>query len=294
MKKSILVSGSNGQLGGALQQLSTRYKDLKIDFLDRSQLDLSQIGSERGVVLLPDFLYETSYDFYIHAAAYTAVDQAEKEVKLCFQINETAVNHLAHFFSTKKTKFIYISTDYVYHSLQNIPFSETDSPQPKGVYARSKLAGEEAVRRNCGEHLIFRTSWVYGEYGKNFIRTMDRLGKEKKQIQVVFDQIGSPTYVYDLAEMLLHLIQEGKASLINGTFNYSNEGITSWYDIAKAIMELRGYTTSIIPVRTTSFPLPAPRPPFSAMDKTLFKEVFNMEIPHWHDSLRICLGRLSE
>jgi dTDP-4-dehydrorhamnose reductase len=294
MKKSILVSGANGQLGSALQHLAVKYPDIKIDFLDRRLLDLSQMGSEWGEVRFPASLQETSYDYYIHAAAYTAVDMAEKEVKACFQINEIAVNHLAQFFSAKNTKFIYISTDYVYHSLQNTPFLETDTPRPKGVYARSKLAGEEAVRRNCDEHLIFRTSCVYGEYGKNFIRTMDRLGREKKQIQVVFDQIGSPTYVYDLADMLLHIIWEGKASEVNGTFNYSNEGITSWYDLAQAIMEFRGYTTAIMPVRTSSFPLPAPRPPFSVMDKTRFKEVFQIAIPHWHDSLKVCLGRLTD
>jgi dTDP-4-dehydrorhamnose reductase len=202
------------------------------------------------------------------------------------------VKHLVTYFSSKKTKFIYISSDYVYHSKQNTPFIETDLPQPKGIYARSKLAGEEAVKKNTIDYLIFRTSWVYGEHGKNFIRTMDRLGQEKDQIQVVFDQIGSPTWVYDLANMLLTIINEGKAKDITGTFNYSNEGITSWYDIARAIMQERGYSTKINPVRTSSFPLPAQRPPFSAMDKSHFKEIFGLEIPHWLESLQKCLHRL--
>lgn len=288
MKIAVLVSGANGQLGKALQSISPSYTELSIDFLDRNQLDLSELDP----LNIPEILNKTVYDYYIHAAAYTAVDQAEKEVKLCFQINQLAVKHLVTYFSSKKTKFIYISSDYVYHSKQNTPFIETDLPQPKGIYARSKLAGEEAVKKNTLDYLIFRTSWVYGEHGKNFIRTMDRLGQEKDQIQVVFDQIGSPTWVYDLANMLLTIINEGKAKDITGTFNYSNEGITSWYDIARAIMQERGYSTKINPVRTSSFPLPAQRPPFSAMDKSHFKEIFGLEIPHWLESLQKCLHRL--
>jgi len=288
MKIAVLVSGANGQLGKALQSISSSYPELSIDFLDRNQLDLSELNP----LNIPEILNKTVYDYYIHAAAYTSVDQAEKEVKLCFQINQLAVKHLVTYFSSKKTKFIYISSDYVYHSLQNTPFIETDLPQPKGIYARSKLAGEEAVKKNTLDYLIFRTSWVYGEHGKNFIRTMDRLGQEKDQIQVVFDQIGSPTWVYDLANMLLTIINEGKAKDITGTFNYSNEGITSWYDIARAIMQERGYSTKINPVRTSSFPLPAQRPPFSAMDKSHFKEIFGLEIPHWLESLQKCLHRL--
>ncbi|NBU35576.1 MAG: dTDP-4-dehydrorhamnose reductase [Bacteroidetes bacterium] len=288
MNIKVLVSGANGQLGLALQSISSFYPNLYIDFIDRNHLDLSQLEPN----FIPDILSKSVYDYYVHAAAYTAVDLAEEEIRKCFQINEIAVKQLVTHFSQKKTKFIYISSDYVYHSSQNTPFKETDLPQPKGVYAKSKLAGEEAVKKQTDHFLIFRTSWVYGEHGKNFIRTMDRLGREKEQIQVVFDQIGSPTYVYDLANMLLTIINNGKAKVINGTFNYSNEGITSWYDIAHAIMLERGYSTKIIPVRTNAFPLPAPRPPFSAMDKSLFKENFGIEIPHWQESLQKCLRSL--
>jgi len=291
MRKSILVSGSNGQLGKALQEASLHFPDLKIDFLDRYQLDLSQIGTKGEEIAWPNELLGTRYDYYIHAAAYTAVDQAEKEAKLCFQVNALAVKHLAQYLSLKNTKFIYISSDYVYHSLQNTPFIEKDLPQPKGVYARSKLAGEEAVKQNSSDYLIFRTSWVYGEHGKNFVKTMDRLAKERKEINVVFDQIGSPTWVYDLANMLLTIIDNGKAGEAKGIFNYSNEGICSWYDFALSVMQFRGHSTKITPVRTTSFPLPAPRPPFSAMDKSHFKEVFGLDISHWRDALQKCLNR---
>ena len=294
MRKSVLVSGSNGQLGRALQEASLFFPDLKIDFLDRNQLDLSQIGTKGKEIAWPKELLENRYDYYIHAAAYTAVDQAEKEVKLCFQVNALAVKHLAQYLSSKNTKFIYISSDYVYHSLQNTPFTEKDLPQPKGVYARSKLAGEEAVKQNSADYLIFRTSWVYGEHGKNFVKTMDRLGKERDEINVVFDQIGSPTWVYDLANMLLTIIDNGKAKKAKGIFNYSNEGICSWYDFALSIMQYRGYSTKITPVRTTAFPLPAPRPAFSAMDKSYFKEVFGLDIPHWRDALQKCLNRFRD
>jgi dTDP-4-dehydrorhamnose reductase len=294
MRKSVLVSGSNGQLGKALHEASLLFPDLKIDFLDRDQLDLSQIGTKGEEIAWPKELLETRYDYYIHAAAYTAVDQAEKEAKTCFQINALSVKHLVQFFSLKNTKFIYISSDYVYHSLQNTPFTEKDLPQPKGVYARSKLAGEEAVKQNCSDYLIFRTSWVYGEYGKNFVKTMDRLGRERDELNVVFDQIGSPTWVYDLANMLLTIIDSGKAKEIKGIFNYSNEGICSWYDFALSIMQYRGYSTKIIPVRTTAFPLPAPRPPFSAMDKSHFKEIFGIDIPHWRDALHKCLNSFGD
>lgn len=294
MKKSVLVSGSNGQLGRALQEASLFFPDLKIDFLDRGQLDFSQIGTKCEEIMWPKELLEKCYDYYIHAAAYTAVDQAEKDVKLCFQVNTLAVKHLAQYLSSKNTKFIYISSDYVYHSLQNTPFTEKDLPQPKGVYARSKLAGEEAVKQNSADYLIFRTSWVYGEHGKNFVKTMDRLGREREEINVVFDQIGSPTWVYDLANMLLTIIDNGKAKKAKGIFNYSNEGICSWYDFALSIMQYRGYSTKIFPVRTTSFPLPAARPPFSAMDKSHFKETFGLDIPHWRESLHKCLNSFSD
>jgi dTDP-4-dehydrorhamnose reductase len=294
LRKSVLVSGSNGQLGRALQEASLFFPDLKIDFLDRGQLDLSQIGTKGEKIAWPKELLDTHYDYYIHAAAYTAVDQAEKDVKLCFQVNALAVKHLAQYLSSKNTKFIYISSDYVYHSLQNTPFTEKDLPQPKGVYARSKLAGEEAVKQNSADYLIFRTSWVYGEHGKNFVKTMDRLGREREEINVVFDQIGSPTWVYDLANMLLTIIDNGKAGEAKGIFNYSNEGICSWYDFALSIMQYRGYSTKIFPVRTTSFPLPAARPPFSAMDKSYFKETFGLDIPHWRESLHKCLNSFSD
>ena len=294
MRKSVLVSGSNGQLGKALQEASLHFPDLKIDFLDRYQLDLSQIGTKGEEIAWPNELLGTHYDYYIHAAAYTAVDQAEKDVKLCFQVNAMSVKHLAQYLSLKNTKFIYISSDYVYHSLQNTPFTEKDLPQPKGVYARSKLAGEEAVKQNSADYLIFRTSWVYGEHGKNFVKTMDRLGKEREEINVVFDQIGSPTWVFDLANMLLTIIDNGKAGEAKGIFNYSNEGICSWYDFALSIMQFRGHSAKITPVRTTSFPLPAPRPPFSAMDKSHFKEVFGLDIPHWRAALQKCLNRFHD
>lgn len=294
MRKSVLVSGSNGQLGRALQEASRFFPDLKIDFLDRNQLDLSQIGTKGKKIAWPKELLDTHYDYYIHAAAYTAVDQAEKDVKLCFQVNALAVKHLAEYLSTKNTKFIYISSDYVYHSLQNTPFTEKDLPQPKGVYARSKLAGEEAVKQTIADYLIFRTSWVYGEHGKNFVKTIDRLGKERDEINVVFDQIGSPTWVYDLAKMLLIIIDNGKAKETIGIFNYSNEGICSWYDFALSVMQFRGYSTKIFPVRTTAFPLPAPRPAFSVMDKSHFKETFGLDIPQWCESLHKCLNSLRD
>jgi dTDP-4-dehydrorhamnose reductase len=289
MKIKILVSGATGQLGFALKSISSLYPELELNFTDRNQLDLALIDPTH----LPDFLHTSHYDYYIHAAAYTSVDLAEKEERQCYRINEIAVKYLAAHFSARGTKFIYISSDYVYHSAQNTPFTETDIAQPKGVYATSKLAGEEAVKNHTNQYLIFRTSWVYGEYGKNFIRTMDRLGREKDWIQVVFDQIGSPTWVLDLANMLLTLIREERALNVCGTFNYSNEGVCSWYDLACAIMNQRGYAAKIIPVRTESYPLPAPRPPYSVMDKSYFKEVFNLEIPHWRVSLEKCLARLT-
>lgn len=290
MKKSILVSGANGQLGQAIRSIAFQFPDLQIDFVERDKLDLSLLGLKNEHHYFPNWLNTSNYDFYIHAAAYTAVDQAEKEVKLCFQINELAVNQLANHFAKTKTKFIYISTDYIYHTSQNTPFKETDLPYPKSVYAKSKLAGEEAVKKSSNNWLIFRTSWVYGNYGKNFINTIDRLGKEKDVIKVVFDQIGSPTWVIDLANMLLTIISNGKANEINGLFNYANEGVTSWYDLAVAIINHRNYNVKIIPIRSSDFSQTAPRPSFSVMDKSYFKEKFNLNIPHWLDSLHQCLS----
>jgi len=286
MRKKILISGATGQVGQELAALSQTFPELELFFAGRRDLDL--MDPELTGQNQPPCLKET-YDWYLHTAAYTAVDQAEKEEEDCFQINARSVGPLARFMQKRGTRFVYLSTDYVYHSGMDTPYTEEDPIRPQGVYARSKRAGEEAVLANDPNALVFRTSWVYGAYGHNFVRTMDRLGQERQQLSVVSDQIGSPTWSGDLARMLLTMIKEDRAADASGIFNYANEGACSWCDLAEEVMKLRGHPAKVIPIYTKDYPHSAPRPPYSVMDKTQFKRKMGLDIPHWRESLTRCL-----
>ena len=233
-----------------------------------------------------------------NSAAYAAVDKAESEPDLAQLVNVTGAKNLAVACAAQNIPLIHFSTDYVYHNQQNIPFRETDPVSPKGVYARTKLAGDEAVLKAHPGAAVFRTSWLYAAHGHNFVRTMLRLGAERPSLNVVYDQVGSPTYAPDLAAAVLQVveqIEQGKVdrARLGGVWHYSNEGVCSWYDFACAIMDLGDLPCQVQAIETKDYPLPAPRPPFSVLNKAKFKEVFALDIPNWRDSLKQCMTVLA-
>jgi dTDP-4-dehydrorhamnose reductase len=277
--KQILVTGSKGQLGSALQECAWQYKQFAFLYLDINELDLTNEKQVRK------YFDRERIDYIINCAAFTSVDQAEKQPEEVFAVNAGIPSLLGAICSKGSTRLIHISSDYVYNGKHNVPHLEDEDPVAVSVYAQSKLNGERALWENP-HAIIIRTSWLYSEYGNNFLKTMIRLSKEKDELKVVFDQTGTPTYAGDLASAILHIIDfsENKAYK-QGIYNYSNEGICSWYDFAVEIMHLIGSKCHIKPIRTSEFPLPAQRPEYSVLDKRKISDTFGLKIPHWKDSL---------
>ena len=281
---NILVTGGNGQLASCIKNSEQDLSDFNFEYIDLEELDIT----DRGAVL--DFFENKGFDWCINCAAYTAVDKAESEQELAKTVNVDGAGYLAE--ATKKASagFIQISTDFVFDGNQGSLYSEDDETAPISVYGSTKLYGELAVANTIPEHFIIRTSWLYSEYGNNFLKTMLRLGAERDILNVVSDQIGTPTYAGDLAELIIKIIRRNSEEF--GTYHYSNEGVASWYDFAKAIMEESRTVCEVLPIRTEAYPTPAQRPAFSVMDKSKIKTTFNMEIPYWRDSLKKCLIEL--
>lgn len=285
---AILITGANGQLGRALAEASARRPDWRFHFTDKDSLDITDAEAVNR------FFDAHPVDFCINAAAYTAVDRAEREPEQAAAINAKGPRNLANACQERHTALIQISTDYVYHNNQNTPFEEDDDATPQSVYARTKWEGEQAVIHHCNRSLVVRTSWLYAPYGQNFLQTMLRLGREGKSVRVVYDQVGAPTLASDLAGALIVMVQsihEGKVSPESwrGIFNYSSEGVASWYDFAKAIFELANIPAQVSPIRSSEYPSEAARPAYSVMSKEKVKTVFQVSIPHWRESLRNCL-----
>ena len=288
MPKNILITGANGQLGCELQSLVEKDEHNLLDsnfyFTDRDSLDITNKNA------LEKFIQTNEIDTVINCAAYTAVDKAEAEEALAYSVNRDAVRILADLSLEKRIQLIHISTDYVYDSNKNTPFNEEDETNPQSVYGKSKLAGEDEIRRiNPLNAVIIRTSWVYSSFGSNFVHTMLKLGNSRKELSVVCDQMGTPTYAKDLAKTILNIVNvESEASTVT-TYNYSNEGSCSWYDFAHAIFELTNIRCQVNPISTEEYPTPAKRPYYSVLDKTKIKKTFNIYIPYWRDSLKECL-----
>ncbi len=283
---SILVTGSNGQLGSELRYLSTHYPNYTFTFSDRASLDLSNLCK------MEDFFEQAHYDVIINCAAYTAVDKAESEPELADTINHRFVSLLAKLAKKNNAKLIHISTDYVFDGTSFRPYIETDPTKPQGVYGRTKCDGEKAIMSVAPKNtIIIRTSWVYSSYGNNFVKTMLRLGKERESLGVIYDQIGTPTYARDLAKTILDILPNinNKSPEI---YHYSNEGVASWYDFAKAIFELSATVCQVNPITTDQYPTPAVRPHYSLLNKAKMKKEFNLDIPYWRDSLTTCLNEL--
>ncbi len=280
----ILVTGAHGQLGFELQYWHGSFPASTFVFTDKDKLDITNKDAVSA------FFEKEQFTHCVNCAAYTAVDRAEEDSELCRLINTTAVEYLVDSCRVNGVKFIHISTDYVYHSDQNIPFIETDPTSPKGVYAATKLAGDQIALSQYDQSIVIRTSWVYSSHGANFVKTMLRLGSERAKLSVIFDQIGSPTYARDLALAITQIIHSDNWK--PGLYHYSNEGVCSWFDFAKAIFELSGIQCKVLPIETKDYPTPASRPPFSLLNKSKIRQSYNLDIPYWRDSLIECLAAI--
>ena len=300
---NVLVTGSNGQLGSELKAL-IQHSTFNIQhhdfyFTDRSILDITNKTS------VENFCLTNNIKIIINCAAYTAVDKAESDEEMAYGINHKAVETMAHIAKHNNIALIHISTDYVFDGSNFKPYVENDPTNPQSVYGASKLAGEEAMQTiNPKNSLIIRTSWVYSSFGNNFVKTMLRLGRERDELGVIFDQVGTPTYAHDLAQAILKIIQNSKLTKGNALgckiqnsveiYHYSNEGVCSWYDFAKTIFELSNITCKVNPIETKDYPTPATRPHYSLLNKAKIKKEYNIEIPYWKDSLSACLKILGE
>ena len=282
--KNILITGANGQLGNEMRVLSSEYPEYTYFFTDVQELD---ICDEQAVM---DFVQKNEIDCIVNCAAYTAVDKAEENIELCDKLNHVASGYLAKAAAARGAALIQVSTDYVFDGTNHIPYRETEPTCPNSVYGRTKLAGEKEAVRLCERTMIIRTAWLYSTFGNNFVKTMIRLGREKEQLGVIFDQVGTPTYARDLARAIyVAIAQEVPA----GIYHFSNEGVCSWYDFTRAIHRIAGITTCHVrPLHTEEYPTPAARPHYSVLDKTKIKETLNIEIPYWEDSLQACISEL--
>lgn len=289
----IAVTGSGGQLGQEIAFLADYMPGHSFLFLDSDELDISDKDA------IQDVLEEYAIDYLINCAAYTKVDLAESESERAFAVNTRGASYLAKYCDDNDIVLIHISTDYVYHNDIRIPLKENDPTTPKGVYAVSKLEGEQAILDHCERSLIFRTSWVYSSYGHNFMKTMINLSETKKTVNVVSDQIGAPTYARDLADRILTIVNKlAEETLaiedVKGIYNIANEGETSWYGFAKAIFQLSGIDIEVLPITTDQYPTPASRPQYSVFDMSKLKSTFHVQLPYWEDSLVKCLKALKE
>ena len=289
---NILITGCNGQLGNEMQLLAKenpQHKYFLTDIVIPEGLDATvlDITNQQAV---EDFVETNQIDCIVNCAAFTAVDKAESTEELCNLLNNVAPGYLAQAVGKRGGSMIQVSTDYVFDGTNHTPYTEDQPTCPNSVYGRTKLAGEESVKAGCKNSMIIRTAWLYSIYGNNFVKTMIRLGKEKPELGVIFDQVGTPTYARDLAVAIMTAINKG---VVPGTYHFSNEGVISWYDFTKAIHRIAGITTcKVRPLHTSEYPTPAARPHYSVLDKTKIKQTYGIEVPYWEDSLAECIAKL--
>lgn len=286
---NILVTGANGQLGTALRNSSANSVD-KYIFTDVTELDITDAEAVKKAVM------DNGIDVIVNCAAYTNVDKAEDDAQFAELLNATAVRNLAEAVKLNDGTLIHVSTDYVFgKEPYNVPCREDQTGTPTGVYGLTKLHGEQEIKKSGVKALIFRTAWLYGEYGRNFVKTMLGLTSTKPELKVVFDQTGTPTYAQDLADAIFHIIENRMINGNEGIYHYSNEGVCSWFDFTKIIAELAGNTQcDIQPCHSSEFPSKVVRPSYSVLDKTKFKETFSLKVPYWTDSLKKCIKNLKE
>ena len=279
----ILVTGGNGQLAQCLKDIVKNDSELDVDFQDLPYLDITDKQQ------LESYFLKNEFDYCINCAAYTAVDLAEEQSNLAYAVNAEGPKNLAEVCKKYQVKLIHISTDFVFDGKKQTPYVETDMPNPLGVYGASKWQGERNIQEGMETYFIIRTSWLYSEYGNNFMKTMLRLSETRDEISVVSDQIGSPTYAGDLAEVLIKIILSSSTNY--GVYHYSNSGAISWYDFAAEIFKLFGKTIELKPIKTEDYPTEAKRPKYSVLEKSKLISVFDTLIPYWRDSLKICLKK---
>ena len=280
-----LVFGATGQLGSCLQFLSEQQNINSIIYLSEEEADILDND------LLKSVFQKYKPTYCINCAAYTAVDKAEDEIDLARRINKDGAANLAKLCGEFGTTFIHVSTDFVFEGNAPKLLSEDDIAEPINIYGLTKLEGEQVIPGLSSKHYILRTSWLYSEYGNNFVKTMLKLGKEREQLGIIADQIGTPTYAIDLAATILHIIKNDNQQ--HGIYHYSNEGVTSWFDFAKAIFDLGGVSVKALPIKSSEYVTKATRPAFSVMDKSKIKNTFGIEIPYWRESLEVCIVRLA-
>lgn len=285
---NILVTGSNGQLGNEFR-LVVDEKD-KINnyfFTDVADLDITNKND------VSNFLVTNSIDIVVNCAAYTNVDKAEDDKEKADLINHIGPKNLAEICRERNGFLIHISTDYVFDGTKNTPYTETDETKPLGVYGETKLKGERTIINSGCEYVIIRTSWLYSSFGKNFLKTMQKLTAEKESLKVVFDQVGTPTYAGDLANVIHTIIQNNDKDIKDQVYHFSNEGVCSWYDFAVAINEAFGHNCKVLPCHSNEFTSKVIRPSYSVLDKTKFKLTLNVRIPHWKESIHKCVSLLN-
>lgn len=282
--KTVLVTGGNGQLGSCLKELSKGLLGYDFIFLDYEDLDITK---KEDVEL---FFDSNKVSYCVNCAAFTNVDKSEQDKETCKKVNEDGPSFLALACKAHNTKLIHISTDFVFDGKQSFPYKEEDLKIPLGVYGQTKLNGELAITNTINTYFIIRTSWLYSEYCNNFLKTMLRLVKERDEISVVYDQVGTPTYAKDLAAVVLEIIVKNNESY--GIYHYSNNGVASWYDFAKAIFEESKLKVSLTPIRSELYPTAATRPSYSVLDKEKIKTALGISIPYWRDSLKRCLENI--
>jgi len=281
---NILITGCNGQLGNEMQLLEESHPQHTYFNTDVQELDITDQKA------IETFIENHQIDGVVNCAAYTAVDKAEDNEELCTRLNAEAPAYLAAAIGKRGGWMIQISTDYVFDGTQYTPYTEEADTCPNSVYGKTKLVGEFNVQKFCEQSMIIRTAWLYSTFGNNFVKTMIRLGKEKPELGVIFDQIGTPTYARDLAVAIFAAIEQG---IVPGIYHFSNEGVISWYDFTKAIHRIAGITTCHVrPLHTSEYPTPANRPHYSVLDKTKIKQTYNLEVPYWEESLAECIAKL--
>ncbi len=283
MSKSVLVTGSNGQLGSEIRQWAES-SDCKYIFTDLAELDITNVDAVR------DMVTKLEVGYIINCAAYTAVDKAEDDQDLAYLVNHKAVESLAIVSKECGVKLVHVSTDYVFSGKGNTPLNEEQQTEPIGVYGQSKLVGEQSVMASGCEYMIVRTSWLYSQYGHNFVKTIRSLSAQRDSLKVVFDQVGTPTHAKDLAQAICTIVETKE--FVQGVYHYSNEGVCSWFDFAREIVLLSGHECEIAPCYSDEFPSKVTRPSYSVLDKTKIKQIYNLSVPYWRDSLKECIDNL--
>lgn len=287
--KNVLVTGSNGQLGSELKRVvATHDGNLNFLFTDVAELDITNQDA------VTSFVKDNQIKYIVNCAAYTAVDKAEDDIDLCYKINRDAARNLGVAAVNNGAKVIHVSTDYVFDGTNTKPYKETDPVSPRSVYGKSKQEGEAVLLDTCPDSVIIRTAWLYSIYGNNFVKTMMKLGRERDSLNVVADQTGTPTNAADLAKAIVRILDISESdSFKPGIYHYSDEGVTTWYDFTLQIHKDAGITScKVSPITTDQYPTRASRPQYSVLDKTKIKETFNIDIPRWEDSLKVCVREL--